>query len=308
MAADTVFSKTLQKLRKERGTTQEQLATYLGVSPQAVSKWENGSYPEGDLLPKISEYFGVSISYLYGQEKEERSLEQQILDEFQRIIERNNEEGKNVHPEYFDKMFGYAWAFHSGCWKNNKTYQGTPVPEKGNTTAASCADGAGFGYFALNKEKQFFIEVKEPDEGFVHNIPISETMRDFFVFLGEKGALEMVYYLLTLKYEEYVTVQNIADRIGFGLDETQRLLDKLLSLQRATNPPFYCINVIGTDGSQKGLGVNPGNVFQYISLFLVADSILNPPFGFNMQVSNRNGSWFDREKTEEMLKKGKTRQ
>ena len=56
-----VFSINLQALRKKKGVTQEQLASYLGVSPQAVSKWENGSYPEGDLLPKISEYFEVSI-------------------------------------------------------------------------------------------------------------------------------------------------------------------------------------------------------------------------------------------------------
>ena len=55
----TVFSTNLQQLRKKRGVTQEQLANHLGVSPQAVSKWENGSYPEGDLLPKISEYFGL---------------------------------------------------------------------------------------------------------------------------------------------------------------------------------------------------------------------------------------------------------
>ena len=51
------FSTTLQSLRKEKKVTQEQLATHLGVSPQAVSKWENGSYPEGDLLPRIADFF-----------------------------------------------------------------------------------------------------------------------------------------------------------------------------------------------------------------------------------------------------------
>ena len=65
--AGTTFSTTLQTLRKNRGVTQEQLATHLGVSPQAVSKWENGSYPDGDLLPQIADYFEVSIDYLYGR-------------------------------------------------------------------------------------------------------------------------------------------------------------------------------------------------------------------------------------------------
>lgn len=68
---DTVFSAHLQKLRKEHNVTQETLAAHLGVSPQAVSKWENGSYPDGDLLPKIADFFGVSIDYLYGKGKGE---------------------------------------------------------------------------------------------------------------------------------------------------------------------------------------------------------------------------------------------
>ena len=57
---ETVFSKQLQMLRKQSGITQEQLADKLGVTAQAVSKWENGSYPDGDLLPKIADIFDVS--------------------------------------------------------------------------------------------------------------------------------------------------------------------------------------------------------------------------------------------------------
>ena len=50
------FGESLQALRKEAKVTQEQLATHLGVSAQAVSKWENGSYPDGDLLPRIADH------------------------------------------------------------------------------------------------------------------------------------------------------------------------------------------------------------------------------------------------------------
>lgn len=49
-------------LRKSKGLTGERLAQLLDVSPQAVSKWENGrSLPETTLLPLLAEVLGTSI-------------------------------------------------------------------------------------------------------------------------------------------------------------------------------------------------------------------------------------------------------
>ena len=61
------FSNNFKSMRKQRGLTQEQIAETLGVSCQAVSKWEtNSSYPDISLLPIIADYFGVSVDYLIG--------------------------------------------------------------------------------------------------------------------------------------------------------------------------------------------------------------------------------------------------
>lgn len=59
------LSERLQKLRKKSGDSQEQLAEKLGVSRQAVSKWENGQgSPDLDNIIKISENYDVSTDYL----------------------------------------------------------------------------------------------------------------------------------------------------------------------------------------------------------------------------------------------------
>ena len=57
----------IQKERKAKGLTQEQLAEELGVSRQAVSKWESGqSIPDVDKLAALSRFFGVTADSLLG--------------------------------------------------------------------------------------------------------------------------------------------------------------------------------------------------------------------------------------------------
>ena len=71
------LGENLRRLRKERELTQEQFSTAIGVSFQAVSRWENGTaYPDMELLPVLSSFFGVSVDTLLGcpeVEKEEQA-------------------------------------------------------------------------------------------------------------------------------------------------------------------------------------------------------------------------------------------
>ncbi len=56
-------------LRKQKGLTQKELAVALGVTDQAVSKWESAQCcPDIQLLPDIADYFGVSIDELMGHD------------------------------------------------------------------------------------------------------------------------------------------------------------------------------------------------------------------------------------------------
>ena len=56
----------IKALRQRRGVTQEALAQHLGVTAQAVSKWERGAAtPDIGMLPSISAYFGVTIDELF---------------------------------------------------------------------------------------------------------------------------------------------------------------------------------------------------------------------------------------------------
>ena len=58
----------LQRLRKARGMSQEELAAQMGVSRQAVSRWElNIALPDTENVVRLSELFGVTTDYLLKQ-------------------------------------------------------------------------------------------------------------------------------------------------------------------------------------------------------------------------------------------------
>lgn len=75
------FGENIKKLRKEKEMTQEILADFLGVSFQAVSKWERGeTYSDITMLPVIASFFNVSTDDLLGVDKakKEQKIEEYL--------------------------------------------------------------------------------------------------------------------------------------------------------------------------------------------------------------------------------------
>lgn len=70
----------IKALRKSRNITQENLASVLGITAQAVSRWELGSaYPDVEMIPSLANYFGVSIDELFGCECERNKKIDKII-------------------------------------------------------------------------------------------------------------------------------------------------------------------------------------------------------------------------------------
>ena len=81
---DTTIGKRIAGLRKDKGLKQEALADMLGVSGQAVSKWENDqTCPDISLLPQLAKILGVTVDELLSG-KQEVTPTVQILPEEQR--------------------------------------------------------------------------------------------------------------------------------------------------------------------------------------------------------------------------------
>lgn len=79
----------IKRLRIENNITQDTLANALGVTPQAISRWESeGGYPDIELLPSLADFFAVSTDELLGYKLSEREEElARIKKEMNRLSE-----------------------------------------------------------------------------------------------------------------------------------------------------------------------------------------------------------------------------
>ena len=105
---EITLSENIARLRKSKGVTQEQLANAVNVTFQSVSKWENGqSVPDTLMLPKIADFFNVSIDCLmYGKNYVYDDIQYMIFDKVKDAKEQMSKESYEKALEIF------AAAFH----------------------------------------------------------------------------------------------------------------------------------------------------------------------------------------------------
>lgn len=102
---ENILCSNISDLRRASGLTQEQLAVRLGVTYQAVSKWENSqSCPDVMLLPDIADIFGVTVDRLYGRATQSES--------FSTPSAEQEEQAANLEFPWPDDNTLYAVLFH----------------------------------------------------------------------------------------------------------------------------------------------------------------------------------------------------
>ena len=88
----------IKELRKRDGRKQEDLATALGVTNQAVSRWETeGSYPDMEMIPAIANYFGVTIDVLFCYENDREQKIDSLVKRIKEMNWRNNGVDININ-------------------------------------------------------------------------------------------------------------------------------------------------------------------------------------------------------------------
>ena len=246
------FGDRLKALRKSSAITQEQLAAYLGISYQAVSKWETGlGLPDISLLPSIAHFFGVSSDYLLGIELENSN--QKIRQYIEKANHFSNEGNMNDGIEFLrnalheypnnhkllsmliEFLFGY-WCF---CGKKELLIE---MIEKSELLLHDCTDdeirmnvlqNLAFAYNAIeNQEKAIETANRLPEYAPNRNqvlsniiMPMSERRKkkQECIFADAEfllcnilwmGGLEIGKKNYDLAIEYYTRVERIIEQIG----------------------------------------------------------------------------------------------
>lgn len=283
----TVFSQQLQKFRRERRMTQEQLAVAVGVSPQAVSKWENGRYPDGELLPLIARELDVSIDRLYGIGKPECSTEQRIVDDISELCAKA--EGMH-YGDVYDRILDYAWAMIIPCWKDNHWYykRSNGKTLKMQTVSLIYSD-EGFITMRHNDDLQYFFAVKRPEFGYEKYLGVDKETTELFAFLAGEANMKVILYMESLAKNELVTEKSLCGALGISPAAVSGAVEYLLKKGFIYKMKF---DESGKNTDVYGYLHNVGIIMTLAG----AKSLLKRPEAYQLQVGELNEPLFDRDK------------
>ena len=211
------FAEQLAKFRKRRGMTQETLAGMLNVSPQAVSKWENGSYPDGDLLPQIAQALDVSLDVLFGLRPEEQVDPAELAAEAIQALPEEERAG------YCMKLF---YAVLSAF--NNIQSSELNMPDKLlRETYAQLKTDHVLALERLNEDMQYFCFMRIPEQGLNSYAQITERLLQFFRMLSRREVLQTLYFFGATEHNHLWSKKQIARRLGLSERVTEEVLGEL---------------------------------------------------------------------------------
>lgn len=228
------LGQNIARLRKERNLTQEQLGQALGISGQAVSKWEKGGAPDPELLPSIADQLGVSIDALYGRPSEPldnmaaalarwlRAMPgEQRMGELFRLLCKTTQvpydiDDNEMMDHFVDKILDLPV---DSCYCNDFLTHTDELIWMHSILYTSC----GLQLSVPAEDCPFYLLMPEPPGGYGKNLPDNHRSRRLFSALAMPGALEILEYFYRQE-EQFYFPSVLSKRTGVPLEHTRAAL------------------------------------------------------------------------------------
>ncbi len=274
-----IIGKQIAKLRKEHGITQEELAVNVGVSTQAVSKWENGGVPDVELLPQIADYFSVSVDFLF---------------------DRNNTHNRELHSAINRKIntaeleTRFEEAFEL-CWDIEHSFFGSIEAEKNledfkklipshERLFSSVITDIGFTRMSIADNFKYFFLMPE-------NKDLKKTLLEdidyitFFKDLSNKHFFDACIFLNTRNAGKAFTENLLVKNLNISFEDAKAVISAL-EKYRFVNSTYIEMD----DEIQTVYNFQPNSSF--IAFLIFAKEIIVQPNNFCYYCTERKSPFF----------------
>ena len=277
-----MIGKQIASLRKEKGIKQEELAKYVGVSTQAVSKWENGGGPDTELLPKIADFFSVSVDSLFGRNITDYSDLRSAL--IKKICD-------TPRDERFKLVFNYCWDMERALMPSGHTIEDSSIEdyEKEISTDAqhysSIMQNDGFTRMGIANRSQYFLIVPDPkstDKAYFNGIDYPSFFKD----ISDNDFWNACVYLNKCDYKKAFTTALFTNKLGINDEKAGDILSKLKKYKMV-----YSTQIEMDDEIQTVYHFNPTPSF--IALLIFAREIIEKPEIFAYYSGGRETPYFE---------------
>lgn len=238
----------IKEFRTKKGITQEELGQLVGVTTQAVSKWERGGTPDAELLPQIAKALGVSIDALFNMEQDTGSrLEDFIIEELY----------SKEDAEAFQRAVSLCIAIEMGLFKldalKNKA-AGEMLDalndEQNHEYFSTLVSNEGLVRTRLSQNGRYFFMMPEPEGGYRDFLEDIERLSQIFDVLSDPDTLKVLFFMYQRNHKQ-ISAQLIAESVGVSEEKVEKIMERLSEINIAA-----CSEVEMIEGDVKAYSVH----------------------------------------------------
>ena len=219
------FGEVVRTERMKKGLTQEKLGEMLGVSSQAVSKWETtGCYPDAELLVPLANALDVSLDALFRNgQVTERDAALMVFS----LMQKENEREGGKPFELIRRL----------CWVTQGAWFGIYDPTPAADGMSSITDDDGFTEVSCEPYAPFFSVFPEPENGWGEAVGDGEEIRSVFAALGAPSVMKALLFLLTKEREYLFEPALLTKELGIDAGEFDAVMSGLRTLGMVSEAP-----------------------------------------------------------------------
>ncbi len=273
----------ISELRKTKGITQDELAKYVGVSAQAVSKWENGGVPDTELLPKIADFFEITVDKLFGRGDANINITSAIFEHIRKTKPDSEERFKTIFELCWDierSIFNFGGNVDAEIINGGKIKDYELMNKPNDQQYSSILSDHGFTRMGIANRLQYFLfvpEIKDKNKGLFDNINYIEFFKD----LSDNDIFNAFLLLFKRDSKKAFTENLFIKELNVDLEKTKEIVNVL------TKYHLIKRTQIELDDEIKDVYTffpTPS----FVSLLIFAKEIIEPPHSFSFFSEGRS--------------------